>query len=148
MNQSALVADTVDTWKARADGRPTLCFAVDRSHAAHLQRRFQQEGVETAYVDCFTSVDDRKEIARRFHAGIVKVVRNVGVLTTGIDWDVRCIILSRPTKSEILFVQMIGRGLRTADGKSDCLILDHSDNHTRLGFVTDISYDELHDGRV
>jgi DNA repair protein RadD len=60
---------------------------------------------------------------------------------------VRCIILARPTKSEILFVQMIGRGLRTAEGKVDCLILDHSDNHARLGFVTDIHHDELDDGK-
>ncbi len=50
-------------------------------------------------------------------------------------------------KIEILFVQMIGRGLRTADGKADCLILDHSDNHIRLGFVTDIHHDKLDDGR-
>jgi DNA repair protein RadD len=77
----------------------------------------------------------------------VQVVCNVGCLTTGIDWDVRCIVLARPTKSEMLFVQMIGRGLRTADGKDDCLILDHSDNHVRLGFVTDIYHDELDDGR-
>ena len=47
----------------------------------------------------------------------------------------------------MLFVQMIGRGLRTADGKADCLILDHSDNHIRLGFVTDIHHDELDDGK-
>jgi len=46
-----------------------------------------------------------------------------------------------------LFVQIIGRGLRTAEGKDDCLILDHSDTHLRLGFVTDIHHDELDDGR-
>ena len=76
------------------------------------------------------------------------LVCNVGVLTTGVDWvNVACIILARPTKSEMLFVQMIGRGLRTAEGKDDCLILDHSDNHLRLGFVTDIHHDQLDDGR-
>src|SRR5262249_51946618 len=52
---------------------------------------------------------------------------------------------ARPTKSEMLFVQMVGRGLRTAEGKTDCLILDHSDNHLRLGFVTDIVHDHLDD---
>jgi superfamily II DNA or RNA helicase len=46
----------------------------------------------------------------------------------------------------MLFVQMVGRGLRTAEGKDDCLILDHSDNHIRLGFVTDINHDHLDDG--
>jgi superfamily II DNA or RNA helicase len=69
------------------------------------------------------------------------------VLTTGVDWDVRCIILARPTKSEILYTQIIGRGLRTAHGKDHCLVLDHSDTTLRLGFVTDIHHDELDDGK-
>jgi DNA repair protein RadD len=78
----------------------------------------------------------------------LQVVCNVGVLTTGVDWDVRCIILARPTKSEMLYVQIIGRGLRTAPGKADCLILDHSDTTLRLGFVTDIQHGELDDGTM
>jgi DNA repair protein RadD len=147
MDKSALVADVVETWLRLGRGRSTLCFAVDRAHAKHLQLQFIEAGVAAAYIDAYTPASEREQIRRRFDAGEIKVVCNVGVLTTGIDWDVRCIILARPTKSEILFVQMIGRGLRTAEGKTDCLILDHSDNHTRLGFVTDIHHDELDDGR-
>jgi DNA repair protein RadD len=147
MNTEALVADVVDTWLERGQRRPTLCFAVDRLHAKHLQEKFQAAGVAAGYIDAYTDRLERLAIARRFHRGEIKVVCNVGCLTTGIDWDVRCIILARPTKSEMLFVQMIGRGLRTADGKDDCLILDHSDNHIRLGFVTDIHHDELDDGK-
>jgi superfamily II DNA or RNA helicase len=147
MDKSALVADVVDTWIDRAEDRPTLCFAVDRAHAKHLQTKFIEAGVTAAYIDAYTEADERNEIAKQFHTGAVKVVCNVGCLTTGVDWDVRCIILARPTKSEMLFVQMVGRGLRTADGKPGCLILDHSDNHTRLGFVTDIHHDNLDDGR-
>jgi DNA repair protein RadD len=79
--------------------------------------------------------------------GEIRVVVNIGCLTTGIDWDVRCIILARPTKSAMLFVQIIGRGLRTANGKTDCIIFDHSDTHQRLGFVTDIHFDTLDDGK-
>jgi DNA repair protein RadD len=147
MDKSALVADVVTTWIERGQDRPTLCFAVDRAHAKHLQQRFLEAGVGTGYVDAYSEISERKEIARQFHAGEIKVVCNVGCLTIGIDWDVRCIILARPTKSEILYVQMIGRGLRTADGKDDCLILDHSDNTLRLGFVTDIHHDALDDGK-
>jgi superfamily II DNA or RNA helicase len=147
MNKTFLVADVVSTWQERAEDRPTLCFAVDRAHAKNLQQQFLSADISAEYIDCFTEVAERKAIAKRFHAGEVKVVCNVGCLTTGIDWDVRCIILARPTKSEILYVQMIGRGLRTADGKADCLILDHSDNHIRLGFVTDIHHEHLDDGK-
>jgi DNA repair protein RadD len=146
MNKTVLVADVVTTWLERAKGRPTLCFAVDRAHAKNLQTKFLEEAIPAEYIDCYTEVPERKEIAKRFHAGAIQVVCNVGCLTTGVDWDVRCIILARPTKSEMLYVQMIGRGLRTAEGKADCLILDHSDNHIRLGFVTDIHHDELDDG--
>jgi DNA repair protein RadD len=66
----------------------------------------------------------------------------------GVDWDVRTIVLARPTKSEMRYVQAIGRGLRPADGKDHCLILDHSDTTLRLGFVTDIVHEELDDGKT
>jgi DNA repair protein RadD len=138
----------VDTWLRRAQNRSTFCFAVDRAHAKHLQEKFAEAGVSTGYIDAYTPSKERKETKQRFRDGEIRVVCNVGCLTTGIDWDVRCIILARPTKSEMLFVQIIGRGLRIAEGKEDCLILDHSDTHLRLGFVTDIHHDVLDDGRA
>jgi DNA repair protein RadD len=147
MNDSTLVADVVDTWLGRAQNRSTFCFAVDRAHAKHLQQEFTTAGVSTGYIDAYTPSKEREDIRRKFQDGQIRVVCNVGCLTTGIDWDVRCIILARPTKSEMLFVQIIGRGLRPAEGKEDCLILDHSDTHLRLGFVTDIHHDILDDGR-
>jgi superfamily II DNA or RNA helicase len=146
MNKNALVADIVSTWMERGEGRSTICFAVNRVHAKHIQTQFIDAGVSAEYMDAYTDLEDRSDIIRRFENGDVQVICNVGVLTTGFDSDVRCIVLARPTKSEILYVQMIGRGLRTADGKDDCLILDHSDTTLRLGFVTDIGTDKLHDG--
>src|SRR5690606_15475384 len=104
-------------------------------------------GVPTGYVDMDTPPDERVRIGERLKNGQIKVVCNVYTLTTGVDWDVRCIILARPTKSEMLFTQIIGRGLRTAPGKEDCLILDHSDTTLRLGFVDDIHHDSLDTGK-
>lgn len=148
MNQNPLIADIVNTWKERGEDRPTLCFGVDRAHAKHMQQRFIAAGISCGYIDAFTDMEERETIRKQFHNGDLKIVCNVGCLTTGIDWDVRCIILARPTKSEMLFVQIIGRGLRTADGKDNCLILDHSDTHLRLGFVTDILHEKLDDGKT
>ncbi len=147
MNQNALVADIVSTWLEKGERRPTLCFAVNRAHAKNLQTQFEDAGVRTAYLDAHTKLEERDAIARDFSNGDVEVVCNVGVLTTGVDWDVRCIILARPTKSEILYTQIIGRGLRTGHGKDHCLVLDHSDTTLRLGFVTDIHHHELDDGK-
>lgn len=146
VNTTALVANVVETWVRQGEWRPTLCFAVDCAHAKHLQQQFEDAGIPCGYIDARTEMAERNIIRDKFRAGEYKVVCNVGTLTTGVDWDVRCIILARPTRSEMLFVQIIGRGLRTANGKTDCLILDHSDTHNRLGFVTDISHDRLDDG--
>jgi DNA repair protein RadD len=148
MNRRPLIANIVETWLKHGVGRPTLCFAVNRAHAEHIQQMFLEAGVPAGYIDCETKAEERKQIRSKFASGEYQVVCNVGVLTTGVDWDVRCIILARPTKSEILFVQIIGRGLRIAEGKDYCLILDHSDTTSRLGFVTDIHHDELNDGRT
>jgi superfamily II DNA or RNA helicase len=150
MSDAKLVADIVGTWIRLAQGRPTLCYAVDRAHAKKLQQQFESQGVKCAYQDAHTNTAERLKIKTYFHSGDYKVVCNVGTLTTGIDWDVRCISMCRPTKSDMLLTQIIGRGLRTAREKDYCLVLDHSDNHQRLGFVTDIdvSYTRLHDGRA
>jgi superfamily II DNA or RNA helicase len=140
MDKPQLTADVVSTWMKLGENRPTLCFAVNRAHARSLVKDFSLAGVACAYVDGDTDRAERTRVRRAFEAGQIKVVVNIGVLTTGVDWDVRCLILARPTKSEILYTQIIGRGLRTAAGKKDCLILDHSDTTLNLGFVTDIHH--------
>ena len=148
MQGHKLVADVVETWFKQGQGRPTICFGVDRAHAMAMQLKFQQAGVTCGYVDAFTKRQERKRLFEQLGEGALKVICNVGVMTTGIDLPfVSCLIMARPTKSETLFVQIVGRGLRRAPNKDHCLILDHSDNHERLGFVTDILHEELDDGK-
>lgn len=147
MSDNRLVADVVETWVKRAENRPTLVFAVNRAHARHLQERFAAAGVQMGYCDAYVDLIERKILFDRMAKGELSGIVNVGTLTTGVDADVRCVVMARPTKSEMLFVQCIGRGLRTAPGKDDCLILDHADNHARLGFVTDIHHEKLLAGK-
>ena len=147
MNKTQLTADIVQTWLEKGESRPTLCFAVNRAHAANLSDAFNKAGIRTGYMDGMTPVDEREEMFAEFRDGQYKILCNVGVLTTGVDLPmVSCLILARPTKSEILFTQIMGRGLRISDGKADLLVLDHSDTTQRLGFVTDIHHDQLDDG--
>lgn len=147
MGESVLIADIVQTWLKLADWKPTLVFAVDRLHAAKLQSEFNAAGVPMGYCDAFVDRIERRVLFDRMAKGELAGIVNVGTLTTGVDADVRCIVLARPTKSEILHVQIIGRGLRTAPGKTECLVLDHADNHARLGFVTDIYHPALLGGK-
>lgn len=140
MQDAKLTADIVQTWLEKGEGRPTLLFCVDRAHAKRMQREFEAAGIACGYQDAHTKSVERKLIADRFHTGELQIVANVGTLTTGVDWDVRCIILARPTKSTMLHVQILGRALRTADGKDHALVLDHAGNMARLGFVEEIDW--------
>ena len=136
MDDAVLVGDVVTTWQEKGENRPTFLFAVNCDHARHLYERFVEAGIGAAYIDGDSPEGERQAIFERFRAGEVRVICSVGVLTTGVDEDVRCIIDAQPTKSEIRHVQKIGRGLRTAPGKDHLLVLDHAGNHLRLGEVT------------
>lgn len=147
MEGDGIIADIVSTWKQLADGRPTIAFCVDRAHAKKVQERFEQAGVPAGYIDAKVERDERKAIRKQLDDGEIKVVTSIGCLTKGVDWAIGCIILARPTKSKMLYVQMVGRGLRVNEGIPDCIILDHSDNTLRMGFVTDIQETELCTGK-
>lgn len=145
-----LIADIVETWKQLGENRPTVAFCVSQAHADQIATEFRQAGIPSGYMDCDTPVGERNDIRERFKNGEIKVVCNVDVIGLGVDWpEVSCISYCRPTKSEMRWVQNIGRGLRISreTGKTDCLIIDHSDTTRRLGFVSDIQYAELDDGK-
>ena len=139
MQETRLVADVVQTWLDKAAGRPTLVFCVDRAHAATVTNQFDGAGVRAKYVDAFTDTDDRAAYINELKTGETQVVVSIGTMTTGVDipW-VSCVQYVRPTRSKMLFVQSISRGLRAYPGKADCLILDHSMTSNNLGQVTDI----------
>lgn len=143
MGDAHLMGSVVQTWLERGENRPTLCFAVNRAHAADLAVQFERQGVATAYVDAHTDRVERALINRRFRAGEVRVICSVRTMTTGVDLPVSCIIDAAPTLSEMLHVQKVGRGLRVNPGSEDCVILDHAGNSLRLGLVTDIHHDRL-----
>jgi DNA repair protein RadD len=147
MDKAQITGDIVATWLERGDNRATVAFCVNRNHAKHVAERFAGAGVDVEYLDGETPREDREAMFGRFRSGTTKILVSIGVLTTGFDADVRCIIDAQPTKSRILFVQKIGRGLRTAEGKDRLIILDHAGNHLRLGTVVDIGQDHLDDGK-
>ncbi len=147
MDRAIVTGDIVETWLKRGEGRSTFCFCVNRRHAQHVAERFLEADIAAQYMDGETPREEREETFARFRSGETRIICNVGVLTTGVDLDVRCIIDAKPTQSRILFVQTMGRGLRTAPGKANLRIFDHAGNHLRLGMVTDIGQDHLDDGK-
>jgi superfamily II DNA or RNA helicase len=119
----------VDAYKEHADGRRAICFGVTVRHATNLAMAFKAGGVSAAIVSGETPLDERKKLYAGLHDGSIKVLTNVQVLTEGFDEPlISCIIMARPTQSRSLYVQSIGRGLRLAPAKQDCIILDLTDN--------------------
>ena len=149
MNKDALVGSIIEHWRNYGTPDKTLAFGVDRAHAQSIAEKFNAEGVPCGYLDAFTDLEERRVIAKKFKSGEYKVVANCGVLTKGIDWDVRTLILARPTKSPMLYQQIVGRALRTADGKEHATIIDMSSTTSKLGLLTDmeLEYTELDDGK-
>jgi len=146
MQDKKLVGDIVQSWLELGNDDPTLCFAVDRAHAKAIQMQFRAHGLEFGYCDANTDVVERSLLFRQMARREIKGIVNVGTLTTGVDADVRTLILARPTQSESLFVQIIGRALRTADGKDRAIIIDHSDTTLRLGMPCRITHTKLSTG--
>jgi DNA repair protein RadD len=127
VNTAQLVGDIVTHWHKLAECRPTVCFATGVEHSVHIRNEFRQSGILAEHIDGQTPAEERDAILRGLAEGRVELVTNCAVLTEGFDCpDIGALILARPTKSLGLFRQMIGRALRTAPGKTDAIILDHS----------------------
>ena len=123
--RNALVARSI---QELARDRRTIAFCVTVNHARHLAHALNTLGVPAGIVHGAMPADARAQTLRDFREGRLHAVTNVGVLTEGFDDPgVSCIAMARPTRSEGMYAQCVGRGTRLYPGKTDCLILDFVD---------------------
>lgn len=156
-----LVGDVVDNWLRLASQRHTIVFAVDIAHCEALHDRFRELGVRSASLHVKKTPEQRAEIVEQFKSGQIQVLCNVSIASYGFDApSVDCIVIARPTKSIVLHLQMIGRGMRPAvdlagdvikDPKDPnfktCMVLDHAGNVTALGMADDLFRWRLDEGK-
>jgi superfamily II DNA or RNA helicase len=122
-----LVGDIVTHWLRLSGRQRTIIFATSVGHSRHIEEELKRAGVKVAHIDGSTPKEERDDVLAKLASSDLEVVTNCMVLTEGFDLpDIGCIVLARPTKSMGLFRQMVGRGLRPAEGKDHCLVLDHS----------------------
>ncbi|RYZ09780.1 MAG: DEAD/DEAH box helicase [Myxococcales bacterium] len=123
--RNALVARSI---QELARDRRTILFAVTVRHARNLAYSLNALGVLAGLVHGAMPADERAQALADFRAGKLQVMCNVAVLTEGFDDPgVSCVAMARPTRSEGLYAQCVGRGTRLYPGKQDCLILDFVD---------------------
>ncbi len=148
VDKPKLIGDIVDQWKKHANGEATVCFATNIAHSQHIVAQFIASGIRAEHIDCYTEDEDRIAILARVERGETTIISNVGILCEGWDFPAcKVLILARPTKSLIRYLQMAGRVLRPYPGKDKALILDHSGTVEMLGFPTDEFPMILDDGK-
>lgn len=134
----------VDRYAKYAKGEQAIGFCVDIDHAFNLRDIFREAGYTCeAIVSDLERCPDRASILDRFSKGQIDVLTNVNILTEGYDYeDVGCILMARPTQSESLYIQCIGRGTRLKSkafedkfGHSNCTVLDFVDNASKHSLV-------------
>jgi superfamily II DNA or RNA helicase len=142
----------VKAWLEHTKGKKTIAFTADVAQAHDLAQEATENGIRAVAIDGSMNRNDRREILRQYSAGKIDWLCNCNILTEGFDApDIECVIMARPTKSELLYVQMAGRGVRTHPNdpvgpdrlmfkgkliKQDCLILDIVDVTSRHRLIT------------
>jgi DNA repair protein RadD len=136
-DRKPLVEATCDEIVRLAESRKRwLVFCVTIEHALHVRDALRERGVRAEMVSAETPKQERALLIASFRAGNIRCLVNVAVLTTGFDVpEVDFIGLLRATRSPVLYVQIAGRGMRVAPGKTDCLWADFSDTTDFLGPV-------------
>jgi superfamily II DNA or RNA helicase len=127
----------VAEYLANARGRRAIAFCVDVPHAEAMAAAFRKAGVRCESVTGGKKSEARRPLLDAFARGELEVLTNCEVLTTGFDDPgVSCLLMARPTESRSLYVQMVGRGLRLAPGKTSCVVIDFTDNCRRHKLVS------------
>lgn len=141
------LADTVNTpqrnqlivrsWLDNCRDMSTLAFTVDIQHAKDLAAVFRHYGIKAEAV--WGDDPDRAHKLASHRAGDITILCNCGVLTEGYDDpNIQCIILARPTKSSVLFTQMVGRATRLSEGCGNLLTIAADAPWKRACFILDI----------
>jgi superfamily II DNA or RNA helicase len=112
-------------WQTYCKDRLTIGFTASVKQAHAMAEFFNGRGVSAAAVSGETPKDERRQIISDFKAGRVRCLFNVFVLVEGFDCpNTSALLMIRPTRSDLVYTQALGRGLRRFPGKTDCVVLD------------------------
>jgi len=140
----------VRAWIEKGEGRQTVAYCVDIEHAKQMAEAFRRYGIRAEAI--WGGDPGRGDRLKRHRSGELKVLANCALLTEGYDDpNIGCVLMARPTQSETLYCQIVGRGTRLPDGvenllaarqlgakvlKEDCIVIDLVDNSARHSLVT------------
>ena len=134
MDKPSITGDAVAHYRKLAPGRRAVAFCVSVEHAVHVAEQFRAAGIPAQAIDGAMDRSLRANVLADFAAGRVQVLASCDLVSEGFDVPaIEAAILLRPTQSLGLYLQQVGRALRTFPGKTEAIILDHAGNVKRHG---------------
>lgn len=133
-----LIGDVVETFARVCPDRRAVAFPCNIRHSLALRDAFNSVGIPAVHIDGQTPREERRDLMAAFRSGEYQILTSVNIAIEGLDVpDVSAVIMARPTRSERIWIQAVGRGLRTSPGKADCIVLDHAGVMLSLGPAED-----------
>ena len=130
--------------------RKGIVYAINISHAQKITKLYQEHGVRAIAIDSKTPATERQQDIEAFKKGDIQVLVNVDIFSEGFDCpDVEFVQLARPTLSLAKYLQMVGRGLRVAKGKKNCVIIDNVGLYRVFGLPSQVwNWNAMFEGKL
>ena len=130
--------------------RKGIVYAININHAQKVTKLYQEHGVKAIAIDSKTPATERQQDIEAFKKGDIQVLVNVDIFSEGFDCpDVEFVQLARPTLSLAKYLQMVGRGLRVAKGKKNCVIIDNVGLYRVFGLPSQVwNWNAMFEGKL
>ncbi len=136
VDKPVITGSAVEHYLKLASGKRAVAFCVSVEHAMHVAAQFRENGIPAEHLDGTMDAMERDRKIKAFSAGETLVLTSADLISEGFDLPaIEVAILLRPTQSLSLYLQQVGRALRTFPGKSEAIILDHVNSTMRHGLI-------------
>ena len=126
LNKRPSIERLYQSFEEYGKDRKGIVYAINISHAKKIMELYQEHGIKAVAIDSKTPAMERQADIEAFKKGDIQVLVNVDIFSEGFDCpDVEFVQLARPTLSLAKYLQMVGRGLRVAKRKKNCVIIDN-----------------------
>ncbi len=134
MDRPTITGDAIAAYRKFANGKRCMVFCATIKHSESTCAQYNAAGIRAEHIDGTHSDTEREDALNRFRRGETLVLCSVQLAIEGLDIPaVEAVQQLRPTKSIIVYLQLIGRGLRMEDGKKELIILDQVNNWKHHG---------------
>lgn len=144
-NTEEAILLAIASYKKICYGRLGLYYAVNVQHSKDACAAFNAAGIPAGHIDGKTPTKEREALIEQLWRGEIRMLCSCAALQEGFDCPpVSCIIDAHPTKTISVWIQRIGRGIRTHKGKTECIVLDQAANSKRFSPIEDITREHIH----